>query len=488
MREFSGNDIQQLKNLGISESTLAKQYKLFEKGISPVVLISPARDNNGIIKLGKEQQNHFEEYFDEQSKGLEVIRFVPASGAASRMFKAFFQYLETGIENQEIKSFASGFHSFAFYDKIKCGNESDYSCAISNMINIQQLAELPKALILFHSYADGSRTALEEHLAESAMILDKQKKVSIHFTISESHQEKFDELIREKIDKYTVTYDCNYDLSFSYQSHATDTIAISSDEQLVRNADGSIMLRPGGHGSLLMNLNNLSADLIFIKNIDNVQPDHLKANSLLYKKILAGYLISIQKKVKTILEKLDHNDIEHSEAISIIENDFQIRFPESFSQLEYASQKEILHEKLNRPIRVCGMVKNEGEPGGGPFWLKNSKDEVSLQIVESSQIDMQNKQQAEIFEQSTYFNPVDIVCWIKDYQGNKFDLSNFTDPDTAFITEKSQDGQSFKVLEHPGLWNGAMADWITLFVEVPISTFSPVKSITDLLRPQHQPG
>ena len=488
MRELSDYDIQQLKNLEISESTLAKQYHLFKKGIAPVVLISPASTDNGIIKLSKEEQYHFEEYFNEQSKGLEIIRFVPASGAASRMFKAFFQYLDSGIENQEIKSFASGFHSFAFYDEIKCGNESDYNCAISNMINTQQIAELPKALILFHNYADGSRTALEEHLAESALILDKQKEVSIHFTISESHQAKFDNLIKEKIDKYSLAHDCDYNLSFSYQSHATDTIAISSDDQLARNADGSIMFRPGGHGSLLMNLNNLSADLIFIKNIDNVQPDHIKANSILYKKILAGYLISIQKKAKKMLEKIDNYDIEYSEAISIIEKDFQIRLPESFSHLESASQKEILYEKLNRPIRVCGMVKNEGEPGGGPFWLKNNKDEVSLQIVESSQIDMQNKQQAEIFEQSTYFNPVDIVCWTKDYQGNKFDLPNFTDPNTAFITEKSQDGQSFKVLEHPGLWNGAMADWITLFVEVPISTFSPVKTITDLLRPQHQPG
>lgn len=488
MNDLGARDIQQINELGISEETLEHQVQQFKHGIDPVELISPCDVDNGLVRFTKEELNHFEKYFEERAQKIEITRFVPASGAASRMFKAFFQYLESGAENQEVKSFASGFRSFAFYNLIKCKNEPDYSCAINNMINIHKLAEMPKALIPFHSYADTSRTALEEHLVESALILAGNKKINIHFTISESHQEMFNNLIEQNIDGYSAKYNCNYNISFSYQSHATDTIAVTADNQLLRNADDSLMFRPGGHGSLLMNLNNLNSDLVFINNIDNVQPDHLKANTVLYKKILAGYLLSIQAEIKDLLTQLDNNAIDISKASLIAESNLNVRLPESFKDLDTEIKRQILHAKLNRPIRVCGMVKNEGEPGGGPFWVRNAQGEESLQIVESSQIDMQNKLQVEIFQQSSYFNPVDLVCWIRDYQGRKFDLNKFTDPDTAFISEKSQAGQTFKVLEHPGLWNGAMADWITLFVEVPIATFSPVKTITDLLRPQHQPA
>lgn len=488
MNDLGANDIQQIKELGISQETLEHQVKQFELGIDPVALVSPGDVDNGITRFDNEQLNHFEKHFEKHTQEIEITRFVPASGAASRMFKAFFQYLENGNESQEVKSFANGFQSFAFYNLIKCKNEPDYSCAINNMINTHKLAELPKALIPFHSYADASRTALEEHLVESALILDGNKEINIHFTISESHQKMFNNLIEQKIAGYSAIYNCHYNISFSYQSHSTDTIAVNSNNHLLRNADNSLMFRPGGHGSLLVNLNDLNSDLVFVKNIDNVQPDHLKANTVLYKKILAGYLLSIQAEIKDLLLQLDNNEIDLSKAAQIVENDLQIRLPASFNQLDTGAMSQFLHAKLNRPIRVCGMVKNEGEPGGGPFWVRNTKDEDSLQIIESSQIDMQNKLQADIFQQSSYFNPVDLVCWIKDYQGHKFDLNNFTDPDTAFISEKSQAGQTFKVLEHPGLWNGAMADWITLFVEVPITTFSPVKTITDLLRPQHQPA
>jgi hypothetical protein len=488
MIELIPQDIEQLKALGISKETLEQQYKHFEDGINPVELVSPANVNNGIIRFNKQQLSSFEKHFKEQADKKQITRFVPASGAASRMFKAFFQYLDSGIENQEVKSFAGGFRAFAFYNQIKCKNEPDYSCAINNMINIHKLADLPKALIPFHSYAQSSRTALEEHLAESALILDGVKDINIHFTVSESHQNKIDKLIQQNIDWFSETYNCNYNISFSFQSHATDTVAVNSDNQLKRNSDGSLIFRPGGHGSLLLNLNNLNSDLVFIKNIDNVQPDHLKAPTVLYKKILAGYLLSIQTKISNILVQIDNNKIELTNVQQVVENELNIRLPESFNHLDTDAKIKFLHAKLNRPLRVCGMVKNEGEPGGGPFWVRNANGEESLQIVESSQIDMQNKEQAGIFQQSAYFNPVDIVCWLKDYQGNSFNLNKFIDPDTAFISEKSQDGQTFKVLEHPGLWNGAMANWITLFVEVPISTFSPVKTITDLLRPQHQPG
>ena len=488
MNNLTSNDIRQIKEMGISEDSLEHQVKQFEHGIDPVALVSPADLNNGILRFNNDQIEYFDKYFEDHGHKIEITRFVPASGAASRMFKAFFQYLESGTENQEVKSFASGFQSFAFYNLIKCKNEPDYSCAINNMINIHKLADLPKALIPFHSYTDASRTAIEEHLVESAMILSSNKKINIHFTISEAHQNMFNALIEQKIAGYSAAHNCDYDISFSYQSHATDTVAVNADNKLLRNSDDSLMFRPGGHGSLLMNLNNLDSDLVFIKNIDNVQPDHLKVNTVLYKKILAGYLVSLQAEIKELLLQLDNNEIDLNNAALTAENDLSIRLPESFNHLDAAVKTKVLHAKLNRPIRVCGMVKNEGEPGGGPFWVRNASGEESLQIVESSQIDMQNRQQAEIFQHSSYFNPVDIVCWLKDYQGKKFDLSKFTNPDTAFISEKSQAGQVFKVLEHPGLWNGAMADWITLFVEVPIATFSPVKTITDLLRPQHQPA
>jgi len=488
MIELGTQDLEQLKELGISKESLEQQYKHFEHGINPVDLNRPANVNNGIIRFNKDQLSYFEKQFKEHANKIQITRFVPASGAASRMFKAFFQYFESGTENQEVKSFASGFREFAFYNQIKCKNEPDYSCAINNMINIHKLADLPKALIPFHRYTDNSRTALEEHLVESAMIVGGDKEVNIHFTISESHQNKIAKLIEQNIARFSTTYNCRYNISFSYQSHATDTIAVSSDNEFKRNADGSLIFRPGGHGSLLMNLNHLKADLVFIKNIDNVQPDHLKDTTVLYKKILAGYLLSIQSKISSLLMQLDNNEFELTNVLQIVEDELNIRLPESFNQLDTEAKKKFLYNKLNRPIRVCGMVKNEGEPGGGPFWVRNINGEESLQIVESSQIDMQNKQQAEIFQQSSYFNPVDLVCWLKDYRGNSFDLNKFTDPETAFISEKSQDGQTFKVLEHPGLWNGAMADWITLFVEVPIASFSPVKTITDLLRPQHQPA
>ena len=269
MNDLGTNDIQQIKELGISQETLEHQVKQFEHGIDPVALVSPGDFGNGIVRFDNEQLNHFEKYFEKHIQEIEITRFVPASGAASRMFKAFFQYLENGTESQEVKSFASGFQSFAFYNLIKCKNEPDYSCAINNMINIHKLADLPKALIPFHSYADISRTALEEHLAESAMILDINNEINIHFTISEAHQKMFNNLIEQKIAGYSAAYNCNYNISFSYQSHATDTIAVNSDNQLLRNADASLMFRPGGHGSLLMNLNKLDSDLVFIKNIDN---------------------------------------------------------------------------------------------------------------------------------------------------------------------------------------------------------------------------
>lgn len=488
MIELTDADQNQLANLGITKEALNDQLLKFTNGIPPIQLSKPATPNQGITQLSADETDNYISNFKQKSNSLKIRRFVPASGAASRMFKAFHQYLNDGIETEEIKTFSNGLKKFAFYDAIKCQNEPDYGCAIHNMIKIQGLSELPKALIPFHSYSNEIRTAIEEHLVESALVITESNKVCIHFTISEAHQAKFQELLKQRLTSLEKEFGKTFDLSFSYQHHSTDTVAVNSDNSLFRNDDGSLVFRPGGHGSLLVNLNDIDGDLIFVKNIDNIQIDHLKSTTVRYKQILAGYLIHLQAKITEVLKGLDSTEADIDKIARFAKEELNITIEEKFYALERSEQIIFLKSKLNRPIRICGMVKNEGEPGGGPFWTINSNGEESLQIVESSQVDLSNSQQADIFKASTHFNPVDLVCWVRDYKGNKFDLTKYSDPNTAFITEKSQQGKTLKVLEHPGLWNGAMADWITIFVEVPIETFSPVKTINDLLRPQHQPA
>ncbi|MEN8248883.1 MAG: DUF4301 family protein [Bacteroidota bacterium] len=487
MIELSTNDNLQLDELGISQESFETQIKQFKEGVNPVQLTGAATINKGIVRLSNEDTASYAKYFKENSNHVKLTRFVPASGAASRMFKAFYQFLETGSKSSEVEKFADNFQKFAFYNNMKCESEPDFSCAINNMINVLKLAELPKALIPFHQYDYISRTAFEEHLIEAAMASPDQDEVNVHFTISKEHQEKFNDLmqsIRKSIEEKTGK---NYNISFSYQSHSTDTVAVNTDNVPFRNTDGSLLFRPGGHGSLIQNLNNLDAGLIFVKNIDNIQPDHMKTNTMFFKKALSGYLLTIQKKVSNYLTKFDSGTISADEVAKAIQSDMDIKLPDSFNELSEAEKQATLINKLDRPIRICGMVKNEGEPGGGPFWTRNSKGEESLQIVESSQIDLKNEEQSAIVKQATHFNPVDLVCWTKNYKGEKFDLKEYVDPETSFISEKSQNGQVIKVLEHPGLWNGAMANWLTIFIEVPVSTFSPVKTIVDLLRAEHQP-
>ena len=487
MINLSEKDIAQLQELEISKETLENQLKSFENGIDPVTLVAPATIGNGIKAMSESDLEEYTDLFNNSLANVDIKRFVPASGAASRMFKSFHKYLEDGVETSEIKTFKDGFRSFAFYDRIKCSSEPEFSCAIKNMIETIQLSELPKALIPFHAYIDGSRTAFEEHLVESAMILGNKPEIDIHFTVSEEHTDKFKELISKNLSKLEEVYNCKFNISFSQQLHSTDTVGVNKDNTLFRNDDSTILFRPGGHGSLLVNLNNLDAELIFIKNIDNVQIDHLKDKTIQYKKVLAGYLIDLHNKVIAALNKLDSNE-SVDDIVTLAQDELMIRLPDDFESLTSEQQRSILTKLLNRPMRVCGMVKNEGEPGGGPFWTRNKNGEVSLQIVESSQVDLSNEDQKSIFEGSSHFNPVDLVCWLKDKDGNSFNLADFTDPDTAFISEKSQQGKVLKVLEHPGLWNGSMANWITVFVEVPIESFSPVKTVNDLLRPQHQPA
>ncbi|MCD4720334.1 MAG: DUF4301 family protein, partial [Desulfobacula sp.] len=351
--------------------------------------------------------------------------------------------------------------------------------------------KLPKGLLKFHRYEHSNRVALEEHLVEAAMYgVSKNKKAYVHFTVSPEHLEKFKTQVDQVKDEYEKLFDITFEISYSVQKSSTDMIAVDMNNEPFREKDGSLLFRPGGHGALIENLNDLEADLIFIKNIDNVVPDRLKEITTTYKKVIGGLLLKLQSKTFEFLKELEKSEstnlIEKIEAFA--QSDLNIKIPNGFNELGPDEKKSFLFRHLNRPIRICGMVKNEGEPGGGPFWVKNSKGEVSLQVVESSQVNASDEEQMKILQSSTHFNPVDLVCGTRNYKGESFDLHEFIDPETGFISIKSKDGKNLKAQELPGLWNGAMADWITIFVEVPIITFNPVKTVNDLLRPQHQPS
>jgi hypothetical protein len=368
----------------------------------------------------------------------------------------------------------------------------DFKIIIDSLLTSNGLdyANQPKGLLLFHNYPDGPRTAAEEHLVEAAVYAtDRDKRAHIHFTISPEHQQRFKTLFGKVSEKYENQFGIKFDISFSIQKPATDTIAVDELNQPFRNNNGDLLFRPGGHGALIDNLNDLDGDIIFIKNIDNIVPDRLKAQTFRYKKVIGGYLAFLKSKLDNYLHRLEKSHLSAGEINEIKEfstSTLKLSIPDSFSQLEMAEQQKFLFKLLNRPLRICGMVKNEGEPGGGPFWVENDNGELSLQIVESSQIDFSNPEQAEIVKKATHFNPVDLVCAVKNYRGERFNLKEFIDEDTGFIALKSTGGKTLKAQELPGLWNGAMAYWITLFVEVPIITFNPVKTINDLLRNEHR--
>jgi hypothetical protein len=379
---------------------------------------------------------------------------------------------------------------------------------------------LPKGLLKFHEYPEGSRTAFEEHLVEAASyVADEDGRCPLHLTVSQEHLNGFDSSFKAVRPIYEERYGVVYDISFSMQAKSTDTLAVKLDNTPFRQEDGRLLFRPGGHGALLKNLNDIDGEIIFIKNIDNVVTDHLKPETFRWKKIMGGYLISIQNQIRDYMKKLASGDADHqkikddrrtsnierpitqgvkkqtstldtllAEAAGFLDEKLLLSIPGLIKSASPEAKRSYLMERLDRPVRVCGMVKNRGEPGGGPFWVEDETGERSLQIVETTQIDLDSKEQRDIVEASTHFNPVDLVCGVRDWQGRPFDLSRFVDPKTVVISQKSKDGRDLKALEHPGLWNGSMARWITLFVEVPGITFNPVKTVNDLLRKEHQPG
>ncbi len=502
-------DKELLAKKGISEEKIAEQLACFEKGFPYLKLSAAASvENGGIMKAEDKDVERYLAAWDAYKDGdKKIVKFVPASGAASRMFKNMFEFLGADYDKPTTdfeKKFFDHIHDFAFYNDLNAAcmdntgknidallSEQNYKAIVSNLLEAAGLnyGALPKGLLKFHRYADGVRTPLEEHLVEGALYAaGKNGEVNVHFTVSTEHRALFEKLVAAKVGEYEAKYGTKFHISFSEQKPSTDTVAADMDNKPFRDKDGKLLFRPGGHGALIENLNDLDADIVFIKNIDNVVPDRLKADTVTYKKLLAGVLVTLQKQAFEYLELLDSGHYSHEQLETIIrfvQQQLRCRRTD-LKELEDADLVIYLRKKLNRPMRVCGMVKNVGEPGGGPFLAYNPDGTISLQILESSQIDMKDPEKKAMFEKGTHFNPVDLVCAIRDYRGNKFNLLEHVDKATGFISYKSKNGKDLKALELPGLWNGSMSDWNTVFVEVPLSTFNPVKTVNDLLREQHQ--
>ena len=505
---LNAKDLELLAAKGITEGQIKEQLACFEKGFFYLEIEASASVEKGIKVISQEEQARYMEVWDAYlAKNKKIVKFVPASGAASRMFKNMFAFLSAdyAVPTTDFeKKFFNEITNFAFYPALneKCmENEGkdipaliaagEYKAVVSNLLESKGLnyGALPKGLLLFHKYPDGPRTAMEEHLAEGAMYAKNNAgEVNIHFTVSPEHKALFEQLVAKKVPGFENRFSVKYDVSFSIQKPSTDTIAAAMDNTPFRTKDGNLLFRPGGHGALIENLNDVEADVVFVKNIDNVVPDSFKCSTVIWKKVLAGVLVSLQEKIFGYLKLIETGKYTHAqveEMIHFLQNELCVRKPD-IKTLEDADLILYIKKKLLRPLRVCGMVKNVGEPGGGPFLAVNPDGTVSLQILESSQIDMNDPKKKALFEKGTHFNPVDLVCAVKNHKGEKYNLPDFVDKNTGFISYKSKDGRDLKALELPGLWNGAMSDWNTVFVEVPISTFNPVKTVNDLLRKEHQ--
>ncbi len=477
---FNQTDLQQLQAKGVSLETIEKQIESFKNGFPFLNIDRAASVGDGIVSLDGEQVQLFAQQYQNaiNEKGLRIEKFVPASGAATRMFKDIFEAVE-GDENSVSKTTLENIEKFAFHGELlEKGVDMTNPKAVLDAIVREPLAygAKPKALIKFHSYGADSRTALMEQMVEGALYGESEGVVNIHFTVSPEHLELFNEMVEDARAGLEEKFAVRYNINYSTQKSSTDTLAVDMDNKPFRDSEGKLLFRPAGHGALLENLDAIDADLIYIKTVDNVQPDHRKDDTVSYKKALAWLAISLQERVFEYIRAIDEGDADPEVVIGFIEANLGYRFGE-------ATNFDHLREVLSRPLRVCGMVRNVGEPGGGPFWVKGADGSMSLQIAESSQI---SPQQKSLMSDSTHFNPVDLVCMTRDIDGVPYDLGGFTDPTTGFISTKSFQGKQLKAQELPGLWNGAMANWNTAFVEVPLTTFSPVKIITDLLRVEHQ--
>ena len=511
MIDLSPKDLEQLKKKGISKEKVANQIQTFKEGIPFVDLVKAAVVSDGILRFSEQQEKELVQYFEEHRGNLDLLKFVPASGAASRMFKAMFNFLEAFDPSKEtlsayiertgdkdVQKFTEQLSKLPFYGLImerikgKASNKDEEAYLfVKEMLMEDGLnyGFYPKGLLPFHKYGSDSATPFEEHLKEAALYAKTDGKANLHFTVSEQHDEMFLEEESKVGPKIASATQTSFKISYSNQKPSTDTIAVDRENKPFKNSDGSLLFRPGGHGALIENLNDQDADIIFIKNIDNVVIDKNLEDVANSKKMLAGILKKVQDKAFGYAKMLENGKLSQKDADQIkdfLQKELNVRFPENYGSLDLKDQCSLLGASINRPIRICGMVKNEGEPGGGPFWIRDGEGNVSLQIIESAQIDMSNHQQVDILKNATHFNPVDLVCGVRDHKGKKYNLVDFVDPKQGFITEKTQEGKELKALELPGLWNGGMAFWNTIFVEVPLVTFNPVKTVNDLLKPSHQ--
>lgn len=500
--QLSPTDKTLLKTKGISETQLSNQLETFQNGIPFVKILDYAHLGKGIKQLSDKEKNEYDQQYE--NSNIEVIKFIPASGAASRMFRLLHQFLDEVevdekkiqalLKTEEFLSLTPLIHQIdrlAFYEQAKELSKQSFQ----NYSSIEQavlvlktalsekglkLDSLPKGLIPFHHYEHKIFTPFEEHLEEAKSYATKDNKAQLHFTISEEHENHFKTTLQQYLNSHNKE-NIDFEVNFSYQKPSTDTVAVNLDDTPFRDEDGQLFFRPGGHGALIHNLNEIDADIIFIKNIDNVSKKQAdKRRTAENKKILAGVLLNLQRKIFSYQEALEQDPT------TKLIKEVQEFAKENLNIKSLSDKASELLKVLHRPIRVCGMVKNDGEPGGGPFWVEGDNGEQSLQIVETSQVDPSAHDQQQILKEATHFNPVDIVCGVKDYKGQKFDLLQFVNSKRGFITQKSVGGHDVKALELPGLWNGGMAYWHSVFVEVPLSTFNPVKTVVDLLKPAHQ--
>ncbi|MFD2725050.1 DUF4301 family protein [Hyunsoonleella rubra] len=513
---FSDKDIQQIQNKGITIDQVNAQISRLKDGMSFSDLVSAATIDKGIERYDADGTEEMIALYEAKQQELSIVKFVPASGAATRMFKFLFQFLNAFDPNKTtlknyiesnndglIATFSENLENFPFYNEVVGQIKNTYpkydefsegerlALFVRTMLDENGLnySFLPKGLLPFHRYSDKTVTAFQEHLFESTLYASSKEKANLHFTVSEKHHPFFAKELDEVKPFLENKTSTKFNVSYSYQNEATETVALTLKDQVFRNEDGSILFRPAGHGALLENLNVLDYDLIFIKNIDNIVVADKNIEVSNYKKLLAGVLLEAQQKVFSFLRQLDEGGLTEADyklMAVFLRYRLNTIIPVDFDAYDEEKKTAYLKERFDRPMRVCGMVKNQGEPGGGPFWVKDKHGKISLQIVEFAQINFGKQNQQEIVYKATHFNPTDLVCGVRNYKGEKYDLSKYVDPEAAFITTKTRNGVDIQALELPGLWNGSMAYWNSIFVEVPVETFNPVKTVNDLLKPVHQ--
>lgn len=512
-------DLRQIKDLGLTTTQVMQQIALLRKADCYLTLNRPCTVGDGIARIAESAASGLLRLHHEAALEGRLLKFVPASGAASRMFKSLVKFSSSSAQvakghvlrsaqagdsdAQEMLACMESLNRFAFFDDLNAVLARDhlslhgllaqetYGEVLQYLLTDKGLnyVNLPKGLLKFHRYAHESRTALEEHLVEATgYVRDREGICRLHFTVSPEHEALFRSHLSEVTARYETLYQVRFQVALSCQKPSTNTISLDLNDQPFRDEEGNLLFRPGGHGALIENVNDLKGDIVCLKNIDNVVPDRLKEETFRWKKLLVGYLVQMQQQVFYHLETLirtPNADQPIEEALKFVQADLGFSVPSEVACGHQESKRDFLIAVLNRPLRVCGLVKNQGEPGGGPFWVEAKDGSLSLQLVEGAQVNMEVPEQRTIWSAATHFSPVDLVCGVRDYKGDPFDLTRFIDQEAVFISQKSRDGRDLKALELPGLWNGAMADWLTLFVEVPLITFNPVKTVADLLRKEH---